>query len=707
MSEFQRVLAQTLRDAVRSPDSPLFNLSTDHKLDELLAHARRPVSAPPHRVTDVDIDAALARFAELPLDRVPDVAPLPTGSHMPYTANPLFTGREDDLLALARLVKGGDDPAGSQTVAIQAAVTGMGGVGKTQLAAAFAHRYGHFFHAVHWISLADPAAVRAEIATCGNHMAELPTVYGSLPLDEQVRLVLQQWQGPLPRLLIFDNCEAPDLLAQWRPTTGGSRLLVTSRRRQWPAGMGVRAHSLETLPRRQSLSLLHKFPATAEPAWAFAADDAPTLDAIADAIGDLPLALHMAGSYLATYRFDVSPADYLHALRTQPLDHPSLTAGDFSPTEHDLHVGRTFLVSYERLDPDDATPQNVDGPALWLLHASAHFAPGEPIPRDLLRQTVSDQRADKPPSPAAREGTRVGVGVGVQRLVNLGLLEQEADGALRLHRLLARFVLENDDELGMTTRHAVRQTLADEAGKINDSGDPRPLLPWQVHLHHVVDEAGEELDEQAALLCNQLGSHLQITGDLVRARPYLKCALAIHEEVLGPTHPDTARSLNNLGGLLQAMGELAGARPYYERALAIDEVVSGPAHPETAHSLNNLGVLLQVMGDLAGAHPYLERALAIHEGVLGPDHPDTARSLNNLGYLLQAMGDLTEAQPFYERALAIRKRTLSSAHPDTASSLNNLGGLLHSLGDLAGARPYYERAIHSRTGVWLRPSPYC
>ncbi len=617
---------------------------------------------------------------------MPDPALLPTGSHIPYAANPLFTGREDDLLALARLVTGEGGAGGVQTVLVQAAVTGMGGVGKTQLAAAFAHRYGHFFHAVHWISLADPAAVRAEIAASGNAMRELPTGYPTLPLDEQVRLVLQQWQGPLPRLLIFDNCEDPDLLAQWRPTTGGCRLLLTSRRHEWPAGSGVRGHALETLPRAQSVALLHKFPAeVGKPA--FAPADATALDAIADEVGDLPLALHLAGSYLATRRHDLAPARYLDALRQQPLDHPSLTGGDFSPTAHDLHVGRTFALSYARLDPDDPSRHPIDGLALWLLHASAHFAPGEPIPRDLLRQTPDDaQRDDFAPA--------------VQRLTNLGLLEEEADGALRLHRLLARFVLDGDDEFGATTRQAVRQILANEAGKINDSGDPRPLLPWQVHLRHVVDEVGQEPNEQAALLCNELGYHLNSVGDLAGARPYFERALAIFKEVLGHAHPDTASSLSNLGVLLCAMGNPVDARPHFEQALEICKETPGLNHPITATILNNLGGLLKAMGHLAEAWSYFEHALKIRERTLGPNHPDVALSFNNLGALLQAQGDLARARPYFEQALKICEGTLGLNHPDTALTFNNIGSLLQDMGDLAGARPYYENALAIRKEVF-------
>jgi len=647
----------------------------------------------PREVDAETLAAATARLATLPLAAIPDHAPLPPGSRMLLSRNPLFVGRADDLQKLAAALKGGETVAIGQI----AVATGLGGIGKTNLATEFVHRYGHFFAGgVFWLSFADPGSLPAEVAACGLFgLVERPD-YGSLKLDEQIPLVLAAWQSPLPRLLVFDNCEDEALLAQWRPPTGGCRVLVTSRRATWDAALGVQALPLGVLPRAESIALLRKFVTDLSDADA---------DAIADELGDLPLALHLAGSFLARYWGRVTPADYLARLR-QPdlLTHRSLVGRhlDHSPTAHDLHVGRTFALSYDRLDPDDP----IDALARSLLARAAHFAPGEPIPRDLLLSTVTTT-ADE-----ADEDALLDADDALHRLLELGLLEQEAPTApvaapqsplpnrqppVRLHRLLAAFVLESAQDAA--AQAAVEQTMRSIAAEMNDKGIPAPLLALQPHLRHITDVAQQRTDEPAARLCNTLGYHLDMIGDYAAARPYYERALAISEQVLGPTHPDTASSLNNLGYLLKAQGELAAARPYYERALAISEQVLGPTHPDTASSLNNLGALLDSQGELAAARPYYERALAIREQVLGPTHPDTARSLNNLGALLQAMGELAAARPYYERALDIREQVLGPTHPDTAQSLNNLGALLQAQGDLAAARPYYERALDIREQV--------
>lgn len=254
---------------------------------------------PPRPVDPNTLAEARQRLARLPLDTIPEIASLPTGSRMPLSHNPLFVGREDDLRALAKMLKVGDTAAIGQI----AVVTGLGGIGKTQLACEFVHRYGQYFvGGVFWLSFADASAVPDEIAACGSAGGiNLRPDFSSLPLQDQVDLVLAAWQSEMPRLLVFDNCEEEELLQQWRPKSGSCCVLVTSRRAQWDAMLDVQMLPLGVLSREESIHLLGKHRPD------LPADDAD-LDAIAAELGDLPLALHLAGSFLAKYRRVVTPA---------------------------------------------------------------------------------------------------------------------------------------------------------------------------------------------------------------------------------------------------------------------------------------------------------------------------------------------------------------------------------------------------------------
>ncbi len=91
-----------------------------------------------------------------------------------------------------------------------------------------------------------------------------------------------------------------------------------------------------------------------------------------------------------------------------------------------------------------------------------------------------------------------------------------------------------------------------------------------------------------------------------------------------------AISSNDMGQILQAQGDLAGALEYTKRALAIHEKVYGPEHPDVAIDLNNIGRILRDQGDLAGARSHMERALRIFQKFLGDDHLNTQTVRRNL-----------------------------------------------------------------------------
>jgi len=395
----------------------------------------------------------------MPLDRVPTPAPLPVGSMMPLPANPLFVGREDDLVTLAKALALGGTAAIGQT----AAATGLGGIGKTQLAAEFAHRYGPYFAGgVFWLGFADPDAIAGEVARAGSVAGMgLTDDFDSLPLDRQVQMVGATWQNPLPRN------ESVELL----------------------------------LKHRNDLK----------------SDDA-NLDAIAEELGDLPLALHMAGNFLRLYRHAPigDPIKYLADLRSPHLlVHPSLITEGESPTEHTQHVSRTFQLSLQRL----SKANDIDALALKALAHLACFAPGEPVPRFLLLGSLEKDDDDT----AQIQATDA-----LRRLVNLGLAESEGAGDLVLHRLLAAFVAATAEDFS-EAREAVEVTVEVEADRLIDEGYPAPLQAWQGHLRAVTERAADVDSNHASDLLLVLGKFMREIAAFDEAQAAFERALVIEE----------------------------------------------------------------------------------------------------------------------------------------------------------------------------------
>ncbi|ABX07776.1 hypothetical protein Haur_5148 (plasmid) [Herpetosiphon aurantiacus DSM 785] len=314
------------------------------------------------------LPAALAALAAIPLDHVPQPrSDLPHASRLPFEASPHFVGREDELKQLAAAI-GTAQPA----VVMPAVATGLGGIGKTSLVTEFAYRYGVYFHGgVFWLNCADPDQVASQIAGCA---LALGIDLTGMALDEQVQRVLNAWKSPMPRLLIFDNCEDRAILDQWKPTVGGCRVLITARSDQWPTLTQIR---LGLLSPTESRSLLQRLCARLTDAEA---------DAIAEDLGHLPLALHLAGSYLNTYSHH-TVEQYRKDLT---IAHRSLKGRGAlpSPTRHELDVEATFMFSFKQLDANDA----LDALALGMLDGAAWCAPGIPIPRELVLAFVPDAR---------------------------------------------------------------------------------------------------------------------------------------------------------------------------------------------------------------------------------------------------------------------------------------------------------------------------
>jgi hypothetical protein len=584
------------------------------------------------------LESARRQLGALPLEEVPDRSALPPGSVMPLRPNPHFVGRDEQLKRIAANLKSGDSTTISEVTV--AASSGLGGVGKTQLASEFVHRYGRYFHGVYWVSFAEPGGIPAEIAFCGGTGGmNLRPDFHTLPLEERVRAVMAEWQGELPRLLVFDNCEHEGLLDCWLPPTGGCRVLVTSRRGHWDPSLGVIDLPLDVFSRQESVALLCKhrpdLPA-----------DSAELDAIAEELGDLPLALDLAGRYLKRHRREVTPAAYLLEIRRpELLEHPSLRrARGISPTKHDMDVWRTFALSYWRLDADDET----DATAIRLLARAARLAPDVPIPDSLLALTLNPHDSDDAPLELTTT-----VRDALDRLTHLGLLEESGGETLRMHRLVGAFALAEVPDDG--AQAAVEATCALAAGRAFREGQParqEALLP---HVRFVTDSARGRVDEMAANLCTALNVSLSQLRAYDEALPYAERAWEISVELYGLEDRLTLQRRSNIGEVFEGKRDRVQARAIYQEVLEAQERALDPEDPDVAATLNNLGASFVHEDHYHETLRLYRRALRIRERVwegTRPDDPDRmenayelAESYGNMGALLIDLGRHEEAGP--------------------------------------------------------------
>ncbi|VVB73051.1 Tetratricopeptide repeat protein [uncultured archaeon] len=568
------------------------NLSSNGNIEIKNIYGSKNPSSPPYQPHEAP------KTGELP-----ERADLPPGSRVPFLPNAVFTGREEDLLGLAEDLLHSRVQAVGLTQAA-AVATGHGGIGKTQLAVEFCYRYGRFFQGVHWIR-ADQD-ISAEISGCGKLMGLSPWPKEQ---PEQVLATLNTWREGMPRLVVLDNVTDQAAVVEWMPQMPLCRLLITSRQPAWPTDMGLKIRALDVFELDISRELLCKL------APRLKRDAQADLDKIADRLGNLPLALDLAGRYLAD-RASLTPKEYLKALEDEgnALKHSSLKDWvKHNPNEHATNLAATFALSWDRLGDD-----GVDDLAMRIFRLCGYCAPNTPVPVELLEKAAG--------SGESKEKMDRALG----RLSLLGMILL-IDGRPVLHPLLAEFAQMQDETASVLPELA--NALIDIAYQANETGLPENVKPLREHMEAVAKAADSRSLPSASSLWGNLAFYLRNIAEYESAKAHYERAIEIDEKAYGPDHPSVARDLNNLGRVLGDLGDLTKAKAHFERAIEIDEKVYGPDHPSVAIRVNNLGGVLQDLGDLTKAKAHYERALKIIRAKLGEDHPSTKIVSNNLDFL--------------------------------------------------------------------------
>jgi hypothetical protein len=344
--------------------------------------------------------------------------------HVPFLPNPAFVGREEDLADLHRILRerraAGVRPA---------ALVGMGGIGKTQLAVEYAYRYqAEYPGGVYWVNAAQ--GWLAELATLAERVG-LPEGVG--PESGRQERLARAFVGYLAErsgaLVIFDNVEDP--LALRVPVFGvipaqmACRLLFTTRRRE--ADPAFATVDVRVLPEETALALL----LGGEGRRGLREDgESGELDAargICRALGCLPLAVVLAAAYLGRYP-RIAPSGYLERLRQEGAG-PAVDAGKVDPrtlaTRHEAGVEATLRAQWEAVGSEEAR---------CVLEAAALLGEAAQVQRATLALLtgLGDKGTAKPGYPAPLEE-------GLIELAGLSLVETLTEEEIRLHPLVREF----------------------------------------------------------------------------------------------------------------------------------------------------------------------------------------------------------------------------------------------------------------------------
>lgn len=591
-----------------------------------------------------------------------------------YRRNPFFTGREELLTHLYQVLHANGAVALTQSYAL----TGLGGIGKTQTAVEYAYRYRDEYHAVLW-------ATADTVETLVTGFVKIARVL-NLPQQNEpdqniVIQVIKRWLEEHEHwLLILDNADDLSVIPNFFPAKGNGHILLTTRAQ----AIGTLAENMDVGKMEIDEGTLFLLRRTKLLPKGADLDTATVLDhlsaqAIVYALDGLPLALDQAGAYIEETSCGL--VDYLERYK---LHHMALlkrrgqTASEYPET-----VATTWAISFEKVE--HMSPVAAD-----LLRCCAFLSP-DAIPEEILTAGASKL------GPGLEELTHntFALDHAISILLRYSLVRRIADQRLlTIHRLVQAVLKgEMNGERQRQWAERIVQAVGYTFPNVDMVTWPQCLrcLPQALTCADLIREYHFTFLEATQLLA-KAGAYLHDHAQYREAEPLYLQVLAIHQPEQGTAHPDTAHSLNNLGNLYWSQGKYSEAELLYQQALAIRGQVLGSTHPDVAQTLNNLGDLYWIQGQSSRAEPYYKQALAIREQVLGQTHPDIAQSFDRLAKLSWER-DKRQAEFLYKRALAIREQTLPSDHPDIAQSLKNLGGIYWSQGRYRETEPFYERAL--------------
>jgi tetratricopeptide (TPR) repeat protein len=583
-----------------------------------------------------------------------ELAAPPGLGNLPTRPGP-FVGRTGELARLDAALAG---PGG----AVVQAVHGLGGIGKSTLAAHWAAAHASDHTLTWWITAATPADIDAGLASLA--AALQPALTGLLPLEALREGAVQWLAAHRGWLLILDNVTDPADVAPLLARAPSGRYLITSRRATgWHAtAVPVR---LDVLDPAKAELLLTEILTRDRPR---AVDGAGELCA---ELGFLPLAIEQAGAYLA--QAGATPRQYLDLLARYPaaMYQAAAEGGDAART-----IARIWHVTLDRLAADPLAGQ--------VLRILAWYAP-EAIPRILL-----DGLADPPALLHA-----------LGRLAAYSMLTADTS-VLAVHRLVQAVTRTADAGDPHRDPQAIddardRAALQLLAAAPRNPRDPAGWSAWRMLLPHVdalVSYTSPGADTEAtAFLLNEAGVFLESQGQPARAAGHLQRAIADCVRLLGQDHPITLAARGNLAVAYRDAGDLGRAIPLHQQTLADCVRFLGQDHPTTLTARGNLATSYREAEDLGRAIPLHEQTLADFVRVLGQDHPGTLTARNNLALAYRQAEGLGRAIPVYEQALADHERVLGQDHPDTLAARGNLAAAYRDAGDMFRAFPLLQQVL--------------
>ena len=594
------------------------------------------------------------------------------GSEIPFR-NPYFTGREQALEKLRAQLTSGSPAVIRQP---PQALYGLGGIGKTEIAAEYAHRFSSDYDVVWWIRADQEDSIRSALVGLGRRLGLQD--FHPEERDYSSRIVLDALQAGDPYdawLLIFDNVTQPGIIGQFIPQ-GRGHVIVTSRISEWRKelhtdGIEVAEFDLNETIRflRTRVPQLGCEPDPAGCAPASAEEEDARRQAVAErlarTLGNLPIAAEHAAAYLT--QTGRSADDYIQ---------------DFNRNAHELLSREADMYSSEIVATTwSVSRQNLTPEAQGLFRILAFFS-AEPISEDVLVQPSRIQ--DVPDELSKVLSSRTEFRRAARELARFSLVKiHGVRNVIQVHSVVqavTRGRIEREDPEAARQLRATAHALLAAA----DPGEPEkeqndPL--FERTIHHLIPSGALESDNRALrdLIINQV-RRLHLRGGYAESLSLGENALQIWRDRFGREDLQTLSLAVQVGIALRASGQTEEAYELNSETQRSLLAHYGREHEVYLSCANSYGQDLRLLGRYADALEHDLALLPVFEEVLGPGNYRTLNVSNNIAISLRCIGKFEEALARDQHTYEMREQNFGYSDPQTLSSKFGIARDLRRLG---------------------------
>lgn len=619
-----------------------------------------------------------AAYAKILLSRIPH-AKSSDGSQtpprtpcfiVPFRQNPLFLGRERELSRLQMLITGGD--SGTR----RAAISGLGGVGKTQIVLELAYRLHKKpeAYSIIWISSTSAETVEQAFMDIGSRLG-LESITPDNVKDRVKGYLNSDAAGPW--VLIIDNADDPGLWSASRirdtlPTSPRGFILFTTRNHQLATRVvGPNIVDVKEMDVQSAITLLK----SAVPDQSLLKSDTSTAS-LARHLHSIPLAIVQAASYINENL--ISAETYLSLIKDTETSMLELLSKDFDDEWRYLgtanSITSTWFISFRQIQT--MSPLAVE----YLSFMSClDFAW---IPCLLL--------------PAAQSKVEQQSALGV--LKGYYFISEHSESGIQYFSLheLVHLVTKN----WLKTQNTLECWIKKAGQHLKDifpESKPENRMLWRrclPHAQHILGcEQFQARTPDREKLVQKVGQSLYSDGRYREAEVLFREVLETRRARLGHDHPDTLESLECVVATLWDQGQWKHVEELQLRLLEVREKRLGPDDPVVLSSLGNLASTLMNQGKWADAQNMERKVSTKFKLLLGEDHPKTLKSMSNLATTYRMQGQYGQAEELDICVLKYRTKVLGPEHPDTVMTMGNLASTYMEQGRWSEAEELRRRQV--------------